>query len=56
LLDRMRQAGEGAASVAEGVRIAREIAEQLREFAQGIQVSTSGDTIDPALRVLDGLR
>jgi homocysteine S-methyltransferase len=56
LLDRMRRADGLEAAAREGVTIAREIAAELRQVVQGVQVSTqSGDT-DAALAVLDGLR
>jgi 5,10-methylenetetrahydrofolate reductase len=56
LLDRMRRADGLEAAAREGIAIAREIAAELRQVVQGVQVSTqSGDT-DAALAVLDGLR
>ena len=56
LLERMRQAGGAEAAAAEGAAIAREIAQQLRDSVQGVQVSTAGGTIEAALGVIDGLR
>ncbi|MBI4484702.1 MAG: bifunctional homocysteine S-methyltransferase/methylenetetrahydrofolate reductase [Acidobacteria bacterium] len=56
LLERMRQAGGAEAASAEGAAIAREIALQLRDSVQGVQVSTAGGTIEAALGVIDGLR
>jgi homocysteine S-methyltransferase len=56
LLDRMRRADGPQAAAAEGVAIAREIAADLREMVQGVQVSTQSGDIEPALAVIDGLR
>jgi homocysteine S-methyltransferase len=56
LMDRMRRADGQAAAAAEGVSIAREIAQGLRSRVQGIQLSTASGNIDSALAVLDGLR
>ena len=56
LLERMRRAGEGPAGAAEGIRIAREIAQELRDCVHGFQVSASGHTVEAALGVIDGLR
>ena len=56
LLDRMRRADGADAAAAEGIRIAREIARELRESVQGVQVSTQSGDIDSALAVIEGLR
>jgi methionine synthase / methylenetetrahydrofolate reductase (NADH) len=56
LLERMRQVERPDASRAEGIEIARGIAEELRGAVQGIQVSTQSGDIDAALAVIDGLR
>jgi methionine synthase I (cobalamin-dependent)/5,10-methylenetetrahydrofolate reductase len=56
LLVRMRQASNPEAEADEGIAIAREIAQQLRDSVQGLQVSTPGGNIDAALAVVDGLR
>ena len=56
LLDRMRRADGQEAASAEGIAIAREIARELRQSVQGIQVSTQSGDIDAALAVVDGLR
>src|SRR5207248_2977942 len=56
LLERMRRAERPEAAAAEGVAIAREIAAELRNAVQGLQVSTQSGDIDAALAVLDGLR
>jgi len=56
LLDRMRRADGQAAASAEGIAIAREIARELRQSVQGVQVSTQSGDIDAALAVVDGLR
>jgi len=56
LLDRMRRAGGPDAASGEGIAIAREIAQQLRDSVQGVQVSTAAGNIEAALSVVDGLR
>jgi methionine synthase I (cobalamin-dependent)/5,10-methylenetetrahydrofolate reductase len=56
LMDRLRRADGLDAAAAEGVVIAREIAQRLRGIVQGIQVSTASGNIDAALAVIDGLR
>jgi methionine synthase / methylenetetrahydrofolate reductase(NADPH) len=56
LLDRMRRADGQEAAAAEGIAIAREIARELRQSVQGVQVSTQSGDIDSALAVVDGLR
>ena len=56
LMDRLRRADGLDAAAAEGVIIAREIAQRLRGIVQGIQVSTASGNIDAALTVIDGLR
>ena len=56
LLDRMRRADGQEAAAAEGIAIAREIARELRQSVQGVQVSTQSGDIDAALAVVDGLR
>ncbi|HEU5305378.1 MAG TPA: bifunctional homocysteine S-methyltransferase/methylenetetrahydrofolate reductase [Gemmatimonadales bacterium] len=57
VVDRMRRAQEHgpAAARAEGVAIAAEMVESVRELVQGIQVSAPGGRIDAALQVLQGL-
>jgi len=56
LLDRMRRADGPEQAGAEGIRIAGEIARELRHAVQGVQVSTPSGSMDAALAVLDGLR
>ena len=56
LMDRLRRADGLDAAAAEGIVIAREIAQRLRGMVQGIQVSTASGNIDAALAVIDGLR
>src|SRR5262249_38049325 len=56
LIDRMRRVADPERAAAEGVKIAREIASDLRGRVQGLQVSTQSGDIDAALAVLDGLR
>jgi len=55
LLDRMR-AAEGPQAAAEGVRIAREIAERLRTAVQGVQISAASGGSEAVLELLDVLR
>jgi hypothetical protein len=52
----MRRADRPDAAAAEGIAIAREIAADLRDMVQGVQVSTQSGDIEPALAVIDGLR
>jgi homocysteine S-methyltransferase len=56
IMDRLRRADGQDAAAAEGIVIAREIAQRLRRTVQGIQVSTASGNIDAALAVIDGLR
>lgn len=56
LIERMRKADGHEAAAAEGVAIARELAEGLRSRVQGLQVSTASGNVDVALAVIDGLR
>ena len=55
-LRRMRAVEPGDAAAAEGVAIAREIAANVRDRVQGIQLSNATGRIQIALQVLDGLR
>jgi homocysteine S-methyltransferase len=56
VLDRMRRAEGPEHGAAEGVAIARGIADALRSRVQGFQISTPSTGIDSALAVLEGLR
>ncbi|MES1254626.1 MAG: bifunctional homocysteine S-methyltransferase/methylenetetrahydrofolate reductase [Acidobacteriota bacterium] len=56
ILDRMRRAETPEQGAAEGVAIARSIAEALRGRVQGLQIATPADSVEAALAVLDGLR
>jgi homocysteine S-methyltransferase len=56
LLERMRRAEGRGAPAAEGMTIAREIAQELRGAVQGLQVSTASGEVDNALELIDGLR
>jgi homocysteine S-methyltransferase len=56
LLDRMRRSDGPEAAAAEGVAIARHIAQRLRSSVQGIQISTGPMGAASALAVIDGLR
>jgi 5,10-methylenetetrahydrofolate reductase len=55
MLDRMRRAGPGDAA-AEGVAIARDLADGLRARAQGLQISTTSGHLEAALGVIDKIR
>jgi 5,10-methylenetetrahydrofolate reductase len=55
LLDRMRRARPEEAG-AEGVAIARDLADGLRARVQGLHISTSSGHIEAALAILDNLR
>ena len=56
VLDRMRKAEDGAAALKEGVKIAREMLSDVREFVQGVQVSAPFGKIPHALEVFEELR
>ena len=56
LVERMRRQSSADAGKAEGIAIAREIAAELRDQVQGLQVSSPSGDVDSALAVLDGLR
>jgi homocysteine S-methyltransferase len=55
LVARMRDADTPAAASAEGVAIAREIAQRVRDRVQGIQIALPSGRIDTALAVLEGV-
>jgi len=55
LLDRMRRARPDEAA-AEGVAIARDLADGLRARVQGLQISTTSGHIEAALAILDNIR
>jgi homocysteine S-methyltransferase len=55
LLDRMRRARPDEAG-AEGVAIARDIADGLRDRVQGLQISSTSGHIDAALAIIDNFR
>jgi hypothetical protein len=56
LLERMRRADGAEAAAAEGVAIAQEIARELRETVQGVQLAAGGRGVEGALAVLDQVR
>ena len=56
VVERMKAAPTAEAAAAEGIAIAREIAERIRPLVQGIQVATPSGNVDAALAVLNGLR
>jgi methionine synthase I (cobalamin-dependent)/5,10-methylenetetrahydrofolate reductase len=55
VVERMRRADANGQAPAEGLAIAREIAAEIRPLVQGIQISTTGESIESALGVIDGL-
>ena len=56
ILERMRRAPDGAAALDEGVRIAREMLEDVRPLVQGVQVSAPFGRIQHALDVFEALK
>ena len=56
VLERMRKAEDGAAALREGVKIAREMLSEVREFVQGVQVSAPFGKIPHALEVFEELK
>ncbi|MEP7271593.1 MAG: bifunctional homocysteine S-methyltransferase/methylenetetrahydrofolate reductase [Acidobacteriota bacterium] len=55
VLERMRQAGDGAAALREGLKIAQEMLEEVRPYVQGVQVSAPFGRIPHALEVFQVL-
>jgi methionine synthase / methylenetetrahydrofolate reductase (NADH) len=55
LIARMRGASTPAAASAEGVAIAREIVQAVKDRVQGIQIALPSGRIDAALAVLEGV-
>lgn len=57
VIDRMRRAGEAgeAAAGAEGIAVAREVVEAVRERVAGFHVHAPDGRVGPALEVLDGV-
>jgi homocysteine S-methyltransferase len=55
LVDRMRRVRPDDAA-AEGVAIARDLAQELRMSVQGLQISTTSGQIEPALAIVDSVR
>ncbi len=56
ILDRMRKCDNGAAALAEGVKIAQEMLAEVRPFVQGVQVSAPFGKIQHALEVFEVLK
>jgi homocysteine S-methyltransferase len=56
LIDRMRRASGPQGAADEGVTIAQEIATELRDSVNGVQISTPSGSVRAALAVIDGLR
>jgi homocysteine S-methyltransferase len=55
VMQRMREAGKGAAARREGIAIAREMVDAFRERIQGIYVMPPFGRLDTALELLDGI-
>jgi methionine synthase I (cobalamin-dependent)/5,10-methylenetetrahydrofolate reductase len=55
VVERMRHADASGRAAAEGLSIAREIAAEIRPLVQGIQISTTGESIETALGVMDAV-
>jgi homocysteine S-methyltransferase len=55
LLDRMRRASDGEAQAAEGLTIAREVAEGIRGAVQGLQITVATGAMAAALDLLDAI-
>jgi methionine synthase / methylenetetrahydrofolate reductase(NADPH) len=57
VVERMRRAQEqgGAAARAEGIAIAAEMIEAVRDLVQGVQISAPGGRVATALELLRGL-
>jgi homocysteine S-methyltransferase len=55
IIDRMRVAESAGRAAAEGVAIAREIANEVRPLVQGIQVSTISGRVESALAFLEAI-
>lgn len=56
VLERMRNAEDGAAALREGVRIAQEMLQEVRPYVQGVQVSAPFGKIPHALEVFEALK
>ncbi len=56
VVERMRQAQDGAAALKEGVRIAQELLAEVRPYVQGVQVSAPFGKIPHALEVFEILK
>ena len=53
VVERMRQAESDGRAHAEGIRIARELAAEIRPLVQGLQISTAAGAVDAALEVME---
>ena len=53
IVERMRRTSNAQAAVAEGVKVAREIAAAVKGMCAGVQISTPSGRLDAALDVLD---
>ena len=56
ILERMRKCDTGEAALAEGVKIAQEMLEEVRPYVQGVQVSAPFGKIQHALEVFEVLK
>ena len=55
VVERMQRADANGHAAAEGLAIAREIAAEIRPLVQGIQISTTGNSIESALGVIEAM-
>jgi methionine synthase / methylenetetrahydrofolate reductase(NADPH) len=55
VLERMRRADGADAAACEGIAIACDVGRELKDLVQGVHVSVSGEQIDAALQVLEGI-
>ena len=56
ILERMRKCNTGESALAEGVKIAQEMLEEVRPYVQGVQVSAPFGKIQHALEVFEVLK
>jgi methionine synthase I (cobalamin-dependent)/5,10-methylenetetrahydrofolate reductase len=55
VVERMRRADGNGRAAAEGLSIAREIATEIRPLVQGVQISTTSESIESALGVMEAV-
>ena len=55
VVDRMRRAEAAGTAVAEGLAIAREVADAIRPLVQGLQIATAAGSVESALAVIEAV-